>query len=81
MKILLLKNDDFIVDVRWQPLVDTWDDRYITGGDRLEGVAYRSDGDSDAIDFAALQGTERHPEGPEGSLTFDEQKQIWGLKH
>lgn len=51
------------MDVRWQPLTDTWDDRYITGGDRLEGVAYRSDGDSDAIDYAALQGTERHPEG------------------
>jgi hypothetical protein len=68
------------MDVRWQPLGDSWDDRYITGGDKLEGVAYREDGDTELIDYAALQGSARHPDGLEGTMTFDEQKRLWGLK-
>ena len=68
------------MDVRWQPLSDPWDERYISGGDSLRGVEYRADGETALIDFAALQGVRRHPEGTEGTLTFDEQKELWGLR-
>ena len=68
------------MDVRWQPLSDPWDERYISGGDSLPGVEYRADGETALIDFAALQGVRRHPEGTEGTLTFDEQKELWGLR-
>jgi hypothetical protein len=68
------------MDVRWQPLSDPWDDRYISGGDALHGVEYRRDGETALIDFAALEGVKRHPEGQEGTLTFDEQKKLWGLR-
>jgi hypothetical protein len=68
------------MDVRWQPLSDPWDDRYISGGDSLHGVEYRSDGETALIDYAALEGTNRHPEGADGTLTFDELKALWGLK-
>ena len=68
------------MDVRWQPLAEPWDDRYITGGDRLEGVPFGTGGDTELIDYAALSGSARHPEGPDGTLTFDEQKRQWGLR-
>lgn len=68
------------MDVRWQPLLDPWDDRYISGGDALHGVEYRGDGETGLIDFAALEGVKRHPEGEEGTLGLDEQKKLWGLR-
>ena len=68
------------MDVRWQPLAEPWDDRYITGGDRLEGVPFGTGGDTELIDYAALSGSARHPDGPDGTLTFDEQKREWGLR-
>jgi hypothetical protein len=29
---------------------------------------------------AALEGTARHPDGPEGTMTFEEQKRAGGLR-
>ena len=64
-------------DVRWQPLNDLWDDRYVSGGNSSwPGVDFVVGADAAKIDLAVLP-----PDTDEGSLTLSEMKDEWGLPH
>ena len=64
-------------DVRWQPLNDLWDDRYVSGGNSSwPGVDFVVGADAAKIDLAVLP-----PDAEEGSLTLSEMKDEWGLPH
>ena len=71
------------IDCRWQPKNEGWDARYLTGGDEpYPGVPWDGgNAPTELIDDACLHagGEREERRGKPGTLTMDQQKELWGL--
>ena len=67
------------LDVRWQPVADDWDDRYVRNSHYNGETWEHSSGDKSAIDKAVAPPPAAAAGQQSDTISWEEMKQEWGL--